>query len=142
VQWRLVVALSGFGILIGALSIFGLWPLWFEAVEWVVVGVVWVAVLHFRIERRPFLHGLLVGFLGGFGAILLQAMFAPIYLRNNGQIATQYGIDPDHVTLAGRLAILAGGFLVTGVYAVIVGAATSLTRSRPEGPTSDAQGPT
>lgn len=81
-KWKLIVSLSGFGIVMGVLSVLGLIS---EVEEWL-----WLAIAVFcagwmgtQLAERRFWHGFLVGLIGGGVGPAIQALFFSTYLANN-----------------------------------------------------------
>ena len=81
-NWKLILSLSGFGVLMGALSVLGL----ISEVEewlWLAIGVFCAGWMGTQLGERRFLHGFLVGLIGGGVAPAIQALFFSSYLAHN-----------------------------------------------------------
>jgi hypothetical protein len=59
-NWRLVFALSGFGVAMAVLTVFVI-PSNVEPLFWLAIFVFCAWVIARRVERRQYLHGLMVG---------------------------------------------------------------------------------
>ncbi|MGH9787840.1 MAG: hypothetical protein ACRD4U_03945 [Candidatus Acidiferrales bacterium] len=124
-NWKLIVSLSGFGVVMGVLSVLGL----SQGIE----GWLWLALCIFcagwmgtQLAERRFLHGFLTGLIGGAVAPVIQALFFSTYVANNPefmQAAGQLppGISPRIITV---VAIPLGGLLsgvVLGLLTMLAG---------------------
>lgn len=122
-NWNIVFLLSGFGLAMGAASVLGLTTeieLWL----WLAIGVICVAVLLRRVDRKPGLHGFFVGLIGGGMTPVVQFLTFPTYMANNPELAGDFaqvpgGLEPRYFVLL--LAPVAG--VVSGA---VLGAASWL----------------
>ena len=80
-DWKLVLLLSGIGIIMGILSVRGFTQK-IEPFLWLLFGIATSLILSKNIEQ-PFLHGLLIGI--GWGVLngLIQSSFFDTYFANN-----------------------------------------------------------
>lgn len=92
-NWKLVVSLSGLGVLMGGASVLGL-TRGFEGVLWLVLAALATVVMVRRAQTRPLLHGFFVGFIGGGLAPVVQFLFFSTYLANNPEVAKQFSRVP------------------------------------------------
>lgn len=118
-NWKIVVALSGFGVAMGMASIFGLIG-GNEALFWLIIGIfsaVWIAL---RVQHKYFIHGLIVGILWGLVASIIQVAFFQTYLTNNPESAKQMEQVPG--SLNPRFFILMLAPIIGLVTGVILGA--------------------
>lgn len=122
-----MLGLSTLGLLVGVLSLFGLWPQWAEFVVWLIVGAAWVTVLHLRIRDHFFWHGAATAFIGGMLGILTQVAFIGMYLQNNPAAAERMvGASESQA----RLIFLGSGIAISLAYAAVSGLAVWLTFPR------------
>ena len=85
-NWKLTLLLSLFGVVMGFASIFG-WIQGLEPFLWPLIGItcaIWIAT---KAPARHFLHGFLVGLIGGGVAPLIQALFFDTYIAHSREFA-------------------------------------------------------
>ncbi|MGH9778755.1 MAG: hypothetical protein ACRD5I_10135 [Candidatus Acidiferrales bacterium] len=124
-NWKLILSLSGFGVLMGVLSVLGLVSR-VEGWLWLAIGVFCAGWMGTQLPERRFWHGFLVGLIGGGAAPAIQALFFSTYVANNpefNQAAAQLppGISPIILTL---VTIPLGGLLsgvVLGLLTMLAG---------------------
>jgi hypothetical protein len=134
--WRTILALSAIGLVIGALSLFGLWPDWVEAILWTLsaVALVGPALLRTR-APNPFLSAILVYVIAGVFTGGVQTLFAQTYVDHHPATASQFrGAGPLQV---------AGTFLGFGIgvglaFGALVGLAAWLLARRRDAAASGA----
>lgn len=82
-NWRLILSLSLFGPVIGALTVFGVIPRGIDRFVWgaVVGGCAFLAAK--KEPQRALLHGAVVGFINGASSTLIQALFVDTLTANN-----------------------------------------------------------
>ncbi|HWG92066.1 MAG TPA: hypothetical protein VNZ52_14550 [Candidatus Thermoplasmatota archaeon] len=124
----LVAALAAVGLLMGALTIFNLWPLWVEPLLWVAIAAaLWVPFLVRKPVASPFLSGFLVSLLAGLFAAVVHVPFAETYLANHPDVAAQYaGITGAQL----KLLFLGSDLLNGALFGLLVGLATWLLLRR------------
>ena len=120
-NWKWIIRLSSFGIVMGLASVMGLTK-GIEGWFWLIIGLICAYTLVRFVESRHLLHGFIVGLIGGGVAPLIQAAMFSTYVGNNsavaekfGQIQTQTGFEP-------RMLVL----FLTPVIAVVSGAVVGL----------------
>lgn len=118
-NWRLIVSLSGFGLVMGIASVLGLTQGW-EGLLWLLIGVFCALWMARRVAAKHFRHGFLAGLLGGCLAPLLQAIFFATYLDNNPQLRESFQQIP--AGIAARTFV----FLLIPVIAILSGLALGL----------------
>ena len=128
-NWRAILATAPLGLLFGVLTVMGVIPdaAGTQRLALVFLGVLGVAV-GLRVPDRPFLHGLVAGFVAGLIAIEIQAIFLTTYFANNPQWANlemPFGWPPRVVT-----AVLGP---LNAVVAAAIGGAVAWTASRARG---------
>ena len=122
-NWKIVVTLGCFGIVMGAASLFGLTqriePLFWIAI--VLFAAYWIARNR---TPKPFLHGLAAAVLMGMFNSILQSAFFDMYRSNNPLAANGFYQVPDGfpvrvLLLFIGLAIGVTNGIVVGVLAVV-----------------------
>ena len=81
-NWKLILSLSGFGLLMGILSVLGLVSK-VEGWLWLAIGIFCAGWMGTQLAERRFLHGFLTGLIGGAVAPAIQALFFSTYVANN-----------------------------------------------------------
>jgi MFS family permease len=135
--WRTILALSFIGLAIGALSLFGLWPDWFEAILWTLTAALLVVPVLLRTRApSPFLSAVLVYVIAGVFTGGIQTAFAQTYVDHHPATAAQLqGAGP--LRVAG--AFLGFGIGVGLVFGILVGlVAWLLARRRDAAPRAGA----
>lgn len=124
-NWKLILSLSGFGVLMGVISVLG-FTQGIEGWLWLAIGIFCAGWMGTKLAGRRFLHGFLTGLIGGAVAPVIQAMFFSTYVANNPefmQAASQLppGISPRLLLV---VAIPVGGLLsgaVLGLLTMLAG---------------------
>lgn len=117
-NWKLVVSLSGLGVLMGSASVLGL-TRGFEGVLWLVLAAVATGVIVRKAQTRPLLHGFFVGLIGGGLVPVVQFLFFSTYLANNPEVAEQFSRVPSG--LGARYFVLILAPVIGLVSAVVLG---------------------
>lgn len=82
--WHVLLLIAASGVVMGGLSIAGLYGATTEAILWtVLLLVVWIPLLAWAKPERPIAAGLVAGGLAGLGTGGLQAVFIEAYLENH-----------------------------------------------------------
>lgn len=81
-RWGLVFALSGFGVVMAALTVSAV-PSNVEPLFWLVIFVFCGWVIARRVERRHYLHGLMVGIVNSVWMTAAHVAFADTYLARH-----------------------------------------------------------
>ncbi len=85
-NWKLILSLSGFGVIMGALSVLG-WTRGVEGWLWLAIGIFCAGWMGTQLAERRFLHGFLVGLIGGAVGPAIQAVFFSTYVANNPEFS-------------------------------------------------------
>lgn len=85
-NWKLTLLLSLFGVVMGIASILG-WVEGWEPFLWPLIGITCAILIAKRASARHFLHGFMVGLIGGGIAPLMQALFFDTYVANSRAFA-------------------------------------------------------
>ena len=92
-NWKLIGLLAGFGVLMGVASVLGLTK-GIEGLLWLVIGIICVLGIVSRAPTRSFLHGFLVGLIGGAVAPIIQFLFFAAYMANNPELSKRFAEIP------------------------------------------------
>jgi hypothetical protein len=118
-NWKVIVALSGFGAAMGIASVFGLLR-GNEALFWLIIGIVSAVWVARRVQHKYFIHGLIVGIIWGLAASIIQVAFFQTYLINNPESAKQMKQVPG--SLNSRFFILMLAPIIGVVTGLLLGA--------------------
>jgi len=80
-KWKLIIPLSGFGLAMGIAAVLG-FTKGIEGVLWLIIGIfctVWIAK---KVPANHFLHGFVVGLIGGALAPLVEGIFFSRYVSH------------------------------------------------------------
>jgi hypothetical protein len=124
-NWKLILSLSGFGLVMGILSLFGLLS-GIEGWVWLAIGVFCAGWMGTQLAERRFLHGFLVGLIGGGVAPVIQTIFFSTYVANNPEFTQAAAQLPPGfpLRLVAVIAIPIGGLLsgvVLGLLTMLAG---------------------
>jgi len=113
-NWKLIFALSLFGLAMAVASLFGLGL--FEFVIWLVIFIVYAWIIATRAPGKYFLHGFLVSIINSVWITTIHVAFFSIYVRNNPQMVqgAPQGVNP-------RVIMIAAGPIVGVILGVIAG---------------------
>lgn len=113
-NWRLIFALSLFGLAMAVASLFGLGL--FEFVIWLVIFIVYAWIIATRARGKYFLHGFLVSIVNSVWITVIHVAFFSIYVRNNPQMVqgAPPGMNP-------RVIMIAAGPVVGVILGVLAG---------------------
>ncbi len=118
-NWKLIFALSLFGLAMAFGSLFGLGM--FEPLLWLVIFIIYAWVIATRAPGKYFLHGFLVSVINSIWITAVHATFFPIYARNNPQFVQSAppGINPRvlMIIMGPVFGVLFG--LVAGLFAFV-----------------------
>jgi hypothetical protein len=121
------------GAVVGAGTVVGILNSTWESVAWVALGIVWVVLIAARDPDSGFATGFVVGTIGGLLAPILQALFLPLYLLNNPDVATSLAPLADGWPGGKAGFLLASGAVVAGAIGIVTGWTTAyLVRARKE----------
>jgi hypothetical protein len=82
-NWKLIVSLSLFGPVVGALTVLGVFPKGVDRFVWSVVVVVCAVTAAKKEPKRALPHGAVIGFINGAASTLVQAFFVEALAANN-----------------------------------------------------------
>ena len=124
-SWRSVFVWATLGAVIGVATLAGLLqPKSREIAAWCVAAIIWGVAAGRGSRNRPFQHGFLMGFVGGFAAGLLETVFFGTYRAHNPVTDQAYASLSTQFKLADsllRLSPVASGVFMSGFYGCVVG---------------------
>lgn len=122
-SWRPILTLALSGLTMGLLSLFGL-TRGIEPFLWLFIALGCAWWLSKNVASRPFLHGLLAGFLMGIGNSVMQSLFIDSYIASNPEAAQ--GLQQIPGDVSPQSFVLMVGPLIGTVYGLFVGLLTLL----------------
>ena len=123
-NFKLVLALSLFGLLLGIASIAGWIPTGTELPIWCAIWIVSAIAIGMRAPGKYFLHGLLTGLIGGILAGLVQGILFDSYIAHNPKVTESFKALPPGMNP--RLLVLVLSPLVALLYALVLGGLAAL----------------
>jgi hypothetical protein len=118
-NWKLILALSLFGLAMAIASLFGLGML--EPLLWLIIFIIYAWVIAKRAPGKYFLHGFLVSVVNSVWITAIHAGFFSIYAKNNPQFVQSAppGMNPRvlMIIMGPIFGVLFG--LVAGLFAFI-----------------------
>lgn len=112
---RLVLMISGLGLVMGVASVTGVIRMGQEGTAWLVIALVAAPWIALQVPSRAFGHGFLSGLIAGAIAPLIQATFFNSYLAHNPAAAESFRQLP--ASASPRLLVL----LITPFLALLSG---------------------
>lgn len=88
-DWKVILALSAIGLIMGLLSVKGFTQK-IEPFLWMLFGIATSLVLSKNIDNNTFLHGLFIGIAWGALNGLTQSIFFDTYMANNPQLQQSF----------------------------------------------------
>lgn len=82
-NWRLILSLSWFGPVIGALTVLGLIPRGLDRFVWAGVVAACAFLAAKKEPQRALQHGAVIGFINGASSTMVQALFVDTLTANN-----------------------------------------------------------
>lgn len=139
-NWKLVLLLAAFGVVMGLASVLG-WTAGIELWLWLAIAVICIIVLFRLAPAKLWLHGFFVGLIGGGVAPVIQFLLFATYVANNPELQQEFaqvpgGLEPRYfvLLLAPVAGLVSGGVLAAGVWV----AAKVVTKSIPAAQQGDA----
>ena len=113
-NWKLIFALSLFGLAMAVASLFGLGML--EPLLWLVIFIIYAWVIATRASGKYFLHGFLVSVVNSIWITAIHAAFFTTYLKNNPQMVqgAPAGMNP-------RVLMIVMGPIVGALFGLVAG---------------------
>lgn len=123
-NWTIILLLSSFGAVMGALAVKGFTQK-IEPFLWLCFSIATALVISKNIDQKPFLHGLFIGIIWGILNGLFQASFFDSYFANNPSLQKNF----DKITfMQPRYFPLITGPVIGAVTGVVLGGLILLFR--------------
>ena len=117
-NWRLIFALSLFGVVMAVAGLLGL-TRGTEPLLWLVIFIIYAICIAQYAGGKYFLHGFLVSVLNGVWIALIHFAFFPMFLRNNPDVAASFQKFPVPISL--RFLNLIIGPVAGALFGVVAG---------------------
>lgn len=92
-NWRLILLLTLFGIVLAFAGVFGL-PGRYEAIIWLIVFIIYAVIIVRKTTGKYFLHAFLISIMNGVWVGIIHAAFISTYLANHRVIRGIYKTIP------------------------------------------------
>lgn len=125
-NWKIVLTLSLFGVLMGVLSTLGFTHGYIEIVLWLVIAIISALVIERSSQNLLVTQGFIVGFLASLLKGIYTAIFSTTYFLNNPGVQEQF--DQITADLPDEFYLIIVSVLVGLVYGLFVGFVVYLTR--------------
>ena len=116
-NWKTILLLSLFAILMGFLSVFGVIPD-FEWLMWLVIAIVSGYVLNKQTKKLLFTHAVVTGIIMGVFNAVIQSVLFDTYLLTDPQIE---GLSQWPTTIEPQYFLLIAGPFIGIVYGLVIG---------------------
>ena len=116
-NWKTILLLSLFAILMGFLSVFGIIPD-FEWLMWLVIAIVSGYVLNKQTKKLLFTHAVVTGIIMGVFNAVIQSVLFDTYLLTDPQIE---GLSQWPTTIEPQYFLLIAGPFIGIVYGFVIG---------------------
>ena len=116
-NWKTILLLSLFAILMGFLSVFGIIPD-FEWLMWLVIAIVSGYVLNKQTKKLLFTHAVVTGIIMGVFNAVIQSVLFDTYLLTDPQIE---GLSQWPTTIEPQYFLLIAGPFIGIVYGLLIG---------------------
>jgi len=117
-NWRLIFALSLFGVVMAVAGLFGL-TRGTEPLLWLVIFIIYAICIAQYAGGKYFLHGFLVSLLNGVWIALIHFAFFPMFLSNNPDVAASFQKFPVPISL--RFLNLIIGPVAGALFGIVAG---------------------
>lgn len=117
-NWKLILLLSTFGVLMGIASLFGLTQ-GIEPLLWFLIFVLYAWWIAKDCARLHFLHGFLASVLNGIWISIIHSIFYTSYLKHNPDVVEKFKSLPPGINL--RVLMLVIGPIVGIVFGIVAG---------------------
>ncbi len=119
INWKIVLILSSFGIVMALLSVFGNVKGSYELVLWALLAIVSSYMIAKKGGRLPFIEGVTTGVLSGILNSAVQFFFFRQYILNNPGKLEQFREIP--LEMPAQYLILFTGPIIGLIYGIILG---------------------
>ena len=117
-NWKLILLLSSFGLLIGVASLFG-FTHGIEPLLWLLIFLLYAWWIANNCNRLHFIHAFLASVLDGTWIAIIHFIFFSTYIRHNPEVLERFKTLPPGVNL--RVLTLVMGPLVGAIFGVVAG---------------------
>lgn len=117
-NWKIVLLLSLFGIVVGFAGVYGLSGTG-ELIVWLVVFLIYAVIIGKRLKSDFFVHALLATILAGLWVGVIHAAFLETYVAHNAQLRAGRSMMPK--TAHPRLIMVMMGPFIGAVTGVVAG---------------------
>jgi hypothetical protein len=124
-NWKIILGLSLFGILMGVLNVFGLTG-GLEWLLWLIIALISAVVIEKSAPKLHVTSGFLVGFLDSLFSGIIVAFFWERYLLQNPDVLERLAQMPEG--LAPEFFMLIASVLIGFVYGLFIGLVVFLIR--------------
>jgi hypothetical protein len=117
-NWKLILLLSGAGVMMALASAFGL----IKEVEpflWLIIFVLYAYVIAKKVDSRHFLYGFLVSVVNGIWIGSIHAALFSTYIANNPEVMATYEQMP-HV-ISPQVTMILFGLIIGAVTGLVAG---------------------
>lgn len=125
-NWKTILSLSIFGIIMGLLSVYGISKGFIEFALWMVIAVISALAIERTTRDKLVTHGFLVGFLDGLFHGIVVSILADTYFMNRPEVLELYMQMGE--TIPVRFFPIIASVLTGIVYGLFIGLIVYLTR--------------
>lgn len=123
-NWKLIIALSLFGVAMAFAGVYGITTQQSEAFIWPFIFMLYAVIIVKSVSGNYFLHGFLVSVLNGIWIGAIHALYFHTYIRNNPGVKKLYEDMPHFASPKITMVVMAPVFgaifgLVSGLFAYI-----------------------
>jgi hypothetical protein len=122
-NWKIILLLSLFGVVMGIASLFGI-SQGVEWILWIIIAFASAFILSVNVTNKFFAHALFIGLLDGIYPSVIQLAFFDTYILNNPQLLEGFQQLP--ATVEPRLFVLVIGPFIGIVYGLFIGLITRI----------------
>lgn len=118
-NWNLIIKLSAFGILMGALTVFGIIPNGFEFFVWLIIAVVSAFIVSKHMKKLIITQSVVIGLFMGILASVIQSVFFETYIKNNP--VSLDGFKDIPTAMEPQYVLLFSGPFIGIIFGVVIG---------------------
>ncbi|HRI86540.1 MAG TPA: hypothetical protein PK536_13940 [Ignavibacteria bacterium] len=127
-NWKLILQLSLFGLLMGILSVFGLIPNGFELIPWIIIAVLSALAISKKTDKLIFTHAVIAGLFMGILTSVIQAVFFDTLLKNNPD--TLDGFKEIPTAMEPQYVLLFTGPFIGIIFGLVIGLLAAVFKKR------------
>ena len=125
-NWKTILGLSIFGIIMGLLSVYGISKGFIEFGLWMVIAVISALAIERTTQKQLVTHGFLVGFFDGLFHGIVVSIMSTTYFMNRPEVLEQYMQMGEAIPV--RFYPIIASVLTGIVYGLFIGLIVYLTR--------------